>query len=113
MTGNVEILETLTGDRMMDEAILKIQKLAPEYAKIRSKRINLESLKPVRRALLMVSAEKKGISSVSGQEKEAYSSSAYLELLKNIEELSIKELELEWSLKLNELIISARLVLRK
>ena len=81
------------------KAVEFILKNASEYAKAKGQRIFLEEFRKSKKALLMKDALKMGIETVNAQEREAYSDSSYIELLKGLAVAIEKEEELRWKLE--------------
>lgn len=78
-------------------ALLETTELFAEY---KSKRIALEQYRKVMKARQMKQAQAAGISSITAQEREAYASPEYEEVIDALEFASRKETELYWKMKL-------------
>lgn len=71
-----------------------------KLAEYKSKRISLEQYRKVVKAKLMKEAQAHGITSGQAQEREAYASPEYEEVIDALELATRKETELYWELKL-------------
>ena len=70
------------------------------FAKYKSQRISLDQYRKIVRARLMKEAQARGVSSVQAQEREAYASSEYEEVVNALEAATRFETELYWKLKI-------------
>lgn len=82
----------------MEQVIEFLLKNAGKYAKAKSERIYLEEFRKSKKALLMQEAELKGVTTASGQERDAYASHEYRELLEGLKEAVEIEEKLRWQL---------------
>jgi hypothetical protein len=72
---------------------------ASRYAQAKANRIFIEEFRKSKKALLMKDALARGYEAVNAQEREAYSDSEYLEVLKGIKYATAEEEELRWKLE--------------
>jgi hypothetical protein len=72
---------------------------ASRYAQAKANRIFIEEFRKSKKALLMKDALARGYEAVNAQEREAYSDSEYLEVLKGIKDATAEEEELRWKLE--------------
>lgn len=70
---------------MIEKLLNDYRNLGPPYGQAKAKRVYLEEYKKSLLALLMKDAERKGVTSVSGQEREAYSRKEYIDHLGALE----------------------------
>ena len=89
---------------MIEKLLHEYRQLGVPYGQAKAKRVYLEEYKKSLLALLMKDADRKGVTSVSGQEREAYSRQEYLDHLnylmtavesEEIKRFEIKRLEME------------------
>lgn len=71
-----------------------------DFAKYKSKRVGLEQYRKILKSRLMKEALVEGFSSAQAQEREAYASSEYEELINALEIATRFETELYWKLKI-------------
>jgi hypothetical protein len=70
---------------MIEKLLNDYRNLGQPYGQAKAKRVYLEEYKKSLLALLMKDAERKGVTSVSGQEREAYSRKEYIDHLGALE----------------------------
>jgi hypothetical protein len=70
---------------MIEKLLNDYRNLGLPYGQAKAKRVYLEEYKKSLLALLMKDAERKGVTSVSGQEREAYSRKEYIDHLGALE----------------------------
>jgi len=77
-----------------------ILKDTENFAKYKSQRISLDQYRKIVRARLMKEAQAVGVNSVQAQEREAYASAEYEEVVNALESATRFETELYWKLKI-------------
>jgi hypothetical protein len=82
----------------MEQVIDFLLKNAGKYAKAKSERIYLEEFRKSKKALLMQEAELLGVTTASGQERDAYAHPEYRQLLEGLKEAVEVEEKLRWQL---------------
>lgn len=90
----------------MEQIIEFLLKNAGKYAKAKSERIYLEEFRKSKKALLMQEAELSGVTTASGQERDAYAHHEYRELLTALREAIEIEEKLRWQLISAQLKVS-------
>ena len=78
------------------KAIEFILEQAPKFAVAKSQRIFLEEFRKTKKALLMKDAMTRGFDSAVAQEREAYAHPEYEELLRGLQEATIREETLKY-----------------
>lgn len=87
----------------LEKRLQELRDMAAQYAVAEARRQYLQEFRKSQKAILMIAAEKAGYNSVAAQEREAYASPAYIELLDSLE-IAITDAErLKWELKITEL----------
>jgi hypothetical protein len=70
-----------------------------KYAQAKANRLYLEEFRKSKKALLMKDALARGYEAVNAQEREAYSDSEYLDVLRGIKEATAEEEEIRWKME--------------
>jgi hypothetical protein len=73
-------------------------KNAGKYAQAKSERIYIEEFKKSKKALLMQTAQLKGVETMAAQERDAYANEEYQELLQGLKIAVETEEKLRWQL---------------
>jgi hypothetical protein len=89
----------------IEELIERYRQLADRYAPARANREYIEEYKKTLLALLMKDAERTGVSSAAGQERDARAHPKYAELLDGLKEAVLQEEKIRYHLKAAELEI--------
>jgi len=69
---------------------------APAYAKAKAERIDLDEFRKTKKALCMKTAEVRGTTAISAQERDAYADTEYGELLLSLRTAVEEEERLRW-----------------
>lgn len=92
---------------MSEEAIEKrmqeLRELAERFATAYANKEHLEEFKKSKLAILMKQAEREGVASAAGQEREARAHQQYLDLLDGLKAATELAESLRWQLKLAEI----------
>lgn len=83
----------------IEELLERYRQLADRYAPARSKREYIDEYKKSLIALLMKDAERTGVSSAAGQERDARARPEYLELLDGLKEAVLEEEKVRYHMK--------------
>lgn len=94
-----------TEDEYMEEMLERFRQLADRVAEWKPKREYLDEYKKSMLALLMKEAEKAGVTSAAGQERDARARGEYLKLLTEIEAAMKEEVKAIYHLKAVEIEI--------
>lgn len=89
----------------IEELIERYRQLADRYAPARANREYIDEYKKTLLALLMKDAERAGVTSAVGQEREARAHQKYIELLDGLKEAVLQEEKIRYHLKAAELEI--------
>ena len=92
-------------DDNMEEMLERFRQLAERYAPAKAKREYLDEYKKSLLALLMKDAERNGVTSAAGQERDARARGEYLDLLTNLQEALHEEVKIQYHLKAVEIEI--------
>jgi len=84
---------------MIEQLLSHYRNLADKYAPARANRGYLEDYKKSMVALLMKDAERAGVGSAAGQERDALSNPSYTEFLKTLKEAVLEEEKIRYHLK--------------
>jgi hypothetical protein len=83
---------------MNEEKLHKIRDTISKYAKAKSERVYLSEYRKSLKAIMMKEAETQGVKTLSAQERDAYSSDKYIELLNVLKDATEIEEKYKWSL---------------
>lgn len=92
-------------DEYLEKALNFIRDKAKEYAAAKANRVYLHEFRKSKKAILMSIAEKGGFKSAAAQEREAYASDEYLQLLDGLKVAVEQEEYLRYQIKAAELKI--------
>ena len=90
-------------DIQVEQALNYIRDHSKEYATAKANRVYLMEFRKSKKAILMTVAEKGGAKTVAAQEREAYASNEYQELLEGLRVAVENEEYLRYQLKVAEL----------
>lgn len=85
-------------DEKAESAVHYIASVAPEYAKAKANRVQIEQFRKSKKALLMRQAEIDGCKTAAIQEREAYANPEYIELLEGLRDATETEEKLRWEM---------------
>lgn len=92
-------------DQRAEAAVMYIRTKASDYAKAKAQRIYLEEFRKSKKALLMQQAERSGHTTSAAQEREAYASADYQELLTGLQAAIEEEERIRWEMVSAELTV--------
>ena len=82
----------------LETRLTELRNLAAEYGKWESKRVYLMEFRKSKKAILMRHAEMDGQKTAAAQERDAYASEEYVDLLKGLEVATEQAVKLKWEL---------------
>lgn len=91
----------------LEARFAELEALAQEYAKAQSDADYLDEFKKSQKALLMKKAEEEGFTTSAAQEREAYASMEYLELIQGLRAATEKALACKWKLTISQMRFEA------
>lgn len=83
----------------LEKRFVELDELASQYGEAEGQRTQLENYKSVIKSKLMKEAERRGVTSISAQEREAYTHPDYLAFVMGLAAATSKAEELKWQLK--------------
>jgi len=89
-------------DHNTERRMHDIRYLAHQHAQAKGNRVRLEHYRKIKLAELMKTAERQGFKAVNQQEREAYSSPEYLQVIDGLAEATRQESEHYWLLLLEQ-----------
>lgn len=87
----------------LEERMQELRELAGKFAKAEAQRQHLVEFRKSKKALLMIDAEKRGFQTSAAQEREAYASRDYIELLDGLKVATETAESARWLLKIAEM----------
>jgi hypothetical protein len=87
-------------------AVDYIIKNSPKYTKAKSDRVHLEEFRKSKKAMLMQQASLNGVTALAAQERDAYASEEYQDLLKGLAAAVEQEETLKWHLEAAKLRVN-------
>ena len=99
-------------EEQLEQRFEELHKLSRDYAQAAADKAHIEEYRKVRKAELMKQAERDGITTVAKQERDAYASPEYAELLDNLRTAIFEETRLKWELELFKIKFEAWRTLR-
>jgi len=87
------------GDSEIESRLNELREKGKEHAKAESERCYLEDFKKAKLATLMKEAENAGFKTVSAQEREAYASQDYANLLNGLKVATDRSIRLKWEIE--------------
>lgn len=96
-----------TWDETIERRIEKLRELAGLFAEAKGERVQIEHFRSSKKAMLMKGAAVEGVKSAAAQERDAYASKDYRELLVAIGRAVEREERLRWDLRLAEMRFEA------
>lgn len=93
-----EVERILITDQRAESAVMHIRTKAAEYASAKASRVYIEEYRKSKKALAMRDAELHGHTTSASQEREAYASEEYVELLSGLKAAVELEEKLRWEM---------------
>ena len=84
----------------IERRLHELRETAKKYAKAEAERVHLEEFKKSKLAILMADAERRGVSAVNAQEREARAHPEYLALLEGLKAAVEEAEKLYWDLQI-------------
>lgn len=92
-------------DQRAEAAVMFLRDKAALYAKAKSERIHIEEFRKSQKSLSMREAEINGARTAAIQERDAYTSQEYLELLEGLKAAVEEEEKLRWEMEAAKLTV--------
>ena len=85
---------------ILEQRLSELRQLAKDYGKWESKRVYLHEFRKSKKAMMMKAAECQGIKTTAAQEREAYASEEYQQVLVALETATNEAQRLRWELEI-------------